>query len=55
MLTLAAAVLVAAAGFVGAAISRAVPAEYAPANDNAPLARRGGSRRRLALLPGEPA
>lgn len=32
--------LVAVAGFVGAAISRAVPASMAPANDNAPPAGR---------------
>lgn len=47
MLTGAAAVLVAVAGFVGTAISRAVPAGMAPANDNAPPYRSRRARRPL--------
>lgn len=40
MLTLAAAALAVAAGFVGAVISRAVPTGLAPANDNWPVSTR---------------
>jgi hypothetical protein len=46
MLTMAAAVLAAAAGFVGAVISRAVPTGLAPANDNWPIETRLRRRRR---------
>ncbi len=51
IMTLAAAALVAAAGFVGAAVSRAVPAELAPANDNVRPTRRRRAPRRLARFP----
>lgn len=46
ILTSAAIVLAAAAGLAGAALSRAVPAGLAPANDNAPLTPPRRRRRR---------